>query len=115
MKILMCSLITVFVGAALRTGAFADFDETHHLVTGTVVLVTQNYMEVDTHDGGSSFGVFVERWGSYKPKAGDNVKVISGRADVASTPTRSKRLVKPTRVRRRDEPSVVGCPNQHLL
>jgi len=32
-------------------------------------------MEIDTHDGGTNFGVFVENWGSYKPKVGDKVKV----------------------------------------
>lgn len=54
---------------------FAAVDEVHNLVTGTVVLVNVGYMEIDTHDGGTNFGVFVDNWGSYKPKVGDNVRV----------------------------------------
>lgn len=75
MKTLTCSLAAVLLSVALSSAAFAAVDEIHHVVTGTVVLVTDGYMEIDTHDGGSNFGVFVENWGSYKPKVGDNVKV----------------------------------------
>jgi hypothetical protein len=70
----MCSWIAI-LSVALSSGVFAAVDEVHHLVTGTVTLVTDAYMEIDTHDGGSNFGVFVESWGSYKPRIGDNVKV----------------------------------------
>jgi hypothetical protein len=71
MKTLMCSLAAA-VSVALVSAVFADV---HHLVTGTVVSVDVGYMEIDTHDGGTNFGVFVENWGSYKPKVGDNVRV----------------------------------------
>jgi hypothetical protein len=74
MKRLFCSLAAV-VSLALSSGMFAAVDEVHNLVTGTVVLVNVGYMEIDTHDGGTNFGVFVDNWGSYKPKVGDNVRV----------------------------------------
>lgn len=75
MKTFTCSLAAVLLSVALSSAAFAAVDEVRHVVTGTVVLVNDGYMEIDTHDGGSSFGVFVENWGSYKPKVGDTVKV----------------------------------------
>jgi hypothetical protein len=74
MKILACS-VTAILSIALSSPIFGGVDEIHHLVTGTVVLVNELYMEIDTHDGGTTFGVFVESWRSYKPKVGDNVKV----------------------------------------
>ena len=74
MKKLMLSLVAL-LSVALGSAVFAAVDEVHHLVTGTVVSVTVGYMEIDTHDGGTNFGVFVENWGSYKPKVGDNVRV----------------------------------------
>jgi len=74
MKTLMCSLVAA-VSVALGSAVFAAVDDVHHLVTGTVVSVNVGYMEIDTHDGGTNFGVFVENWGSYKPKVGDNVRV----------------------------------------
>jgi hypothetical protein len=74
MKRLICSLAGV-VSLALSSGTLAAVDEAHHLVTGTVVSVNVGYMEIDTHDGGTNFGVFVDNWGSYKPKVGDNVRV----------------------------------------
>jgi hypothetical protein len=74
MKRLICSLAAVS-SLALGSAIFAAVDEAHHLVTGTVVSVDVGYMEIDTHDGGTNFGVFVDNWGSYKPKVGDNVRV----------------------------------------
>lgn len=74
MKRLICSLAAV-ASLALSSAIFAAVDEVHHLVTGTVVSVDVGYMEIDTHDGGTNFGVFVDNWGSYKPKVGDNVRV----------------------------------------
>jgi hypothetical protein len=74
MKRLMCSLVAL-LSVALGSAGFAAVDEVNHLVTGTVVSVDVGYMEIDTHDGGTNFGVFVENWGSYKPKVGDNVRV----------------------------------------
>ena len=74
MKRLTCSLAVV-VSLALTSAIFAAVDENHNLVTGTVVLVNLGYMEIDTHDGGTNFGVFVDNWGSYKPRVGDNVRV----------------------------------------
>jgi hypothetical protein len=63
------------LSVALGSAAVAAVDEVHHVVTGTVVLVGVGYMEIDTRDGGTNFGVFVANWGSYKPKVGDHVKV----------------------------------------
>jgi hypothetical protein len=74
MKTLMCSLVAA-VSVALGSAVFASVDDVQHLVTGTVVSVDAGYMEIDTHDGGTNFGVFIENWGSYKPKVGDNVRV----------------------------------------
>lgn len=74
MKTLAFNLIAI-LGVALSSTIFAGVDEVRHLVTGTVLSVDVGYMEIDTHDGGTNFGVFVENWGSYKPKVGDNVRV----------------------------------------
>lgn len=74
MKRLVCTLAVV-ASVALSSAIFAAVDDVHNLVTGTVVSVNVGYMEIDTHDGGTNFGVFVDSWGSYKPKVGDNVRV----------------------------------------
>ena len=74
MKRLICSLAAV-VTLLQSSAIFAAVDEVHNIVTGTVVSVDVGYMEIDTHDGGTNFGVFVDNWGSYKPKVGDNVRV----------------------------------------
>lgn len=60
--------MTAIVSVALSSAVFAAVDEVHHLVTGTVVSVDVGYMEIDRHDGGTNFGVFVDNWDSYKPK-----------------------------------------------
>lgn len=71
----MCSLVAL-LSVALGSAVFAAVDEVHNLVTGTVVSVDVGYMEIDTHvPGATNFGVFVENWGPYKPKVGDNVRV----------------------------------------
>ena len=74
MKRLVCTLAVV-ASVALSSAIFAAVDEVHNIVTGTVVSVNVGYMEIDSHDGGTNLGVFVDSWGSYKPKVGDNVRV----------------------------------------
>lgn len=60
---------------AFGNAVVAGVDDVHHIVTGTVVSVSEtSYIDIDTHDGGI-FGAFVDNRGSYKPKVGDNVKV----------------------------------------
>jgi hypothetical protein len=68
--------LIALVSLALGSAVFAEVDEAHNLVTGTVVSVDVGYMEIDIHEANATnFGVFVEKWGSYKPKVGDNVRV----------------------------------------
>ena len=85
MKRLICSLAALF-SFAFGNAIVAGVDEVHHIVTGTVVSVSVTwYIDIDTHDGGT-FGAFVDRQGSYKPKVGDNVKLhyyADGRHNVA--------------------------------
>jgi hypothetical protein len=85
MKTLICGLVAA-VSVAVVSAIFAEVDDVHHIVTGTIVSVSVTwYIDIDTHDGGT-FGAFVDRHGSYKPKVGDNVKLhyyADGRHNVA--------------------------------
>ena len=73
MKILTCSLAAV-VSLALLGGTLAA-NEAEDVVTGTVVVANEGYIEIDEgqHDG-NNFGVFIY-YVAYKPKVGDKVRV----------------------------------------